>query len=192
MSRFTQSFCLLVALGVASHVGVARAQDASENQQPAPAASAADPQSSAIQPAQDPDTANELQQLRSVVDQLQQQVSRLTTAVEELQADRIQTLKAAPATRSKGKPAAAAKKTAVTPITPLASNPESDEKTPLTVLVFRDGHRTGARNYAIVGQTLWIYTDQDSKKVPLADLDVSATKEANSDRGVVFQVPPTR
>ena len=60
------------------------------------------------------------------------------------------------------------------------------------MLVFRDGHRTEARNYAIVGQTLWIYTDQDSKKVPLADLDVSATKEANSDRGVVFQVPPAR
>jgi len=54
------------------------------------------------------------------------------------------------------------------------------------------GHRTEARNYAIVGQTLWIYTEQDSRKVPLADLDVAATKNANSDRGIIFQVPPTK
>jgi hypothetical protein len=62
----------------------------------------------------------------------------------------------------------------------------------MTVLVFQDGHRTEARNYAIVGQTLWIYTEQDSKKVPLADLDVNATKNANSDRGIVFQMPNTK
>jgi hypothetical protein len=43
-----------------------------------------------------------------------------------------------------------------------------------------------------VGQTLWIYTEQDSKKVPLAELDVAATKNANSDRGIVFQVPNTK
>ena len=61
-----------------------------------------------------------------------------------------------------------------------------------TVLVFRDGHKTEAVNYAIVGQTLWIYTETDSKKMPLADLDVAATKSANSDRGVTFQVPPTK
>jgi hypothetical protein len=70
--------------------------------------------------------------------------------------------------------------------------PEVDEKVTKTVLVFRDGHKTEAVNYAIVGQTLWIYTEQDSKKVPLADLDVAATKSANSDRGVTFQVPPAK
>jgi hypothetical protein len=62
----------------------------------------------------------------------------------------------------------------------------------MTVLVFHDGHRTEARNYAIVGQTLWIYTQDESQKVPLSELDVAATKNANSDRGIIFQMPASR
>ena len=52
-----------------------------------------------------------------------------------------------------------------------------------TVLVFRDGRVKEVQNYGIVGQTLWIFDEQRARKVPLADLDLAATKGANDDRG---------
>jgi hypothetical protein len=165
---------------------MAQSQDATAppTAQPAPDAQAS------VQQAQDPDTANEIQQLQAAIDQLQQQVSRLTSAVEELQADRTESVKPAMAPRGKGKPTIPPKKVSSVAQTP--ATPAAETDAPMTVLVFQDGHRTEARNYAIVGQTLWIYTEQDSKKVPLADLDVNATKNANSDRGIVFQMPNTK
>lgn len=60
---------------------------------------------------------------------------------------------------------------------------------PPTVLVFRDGHRSDVLNYAIVGDTLFAFADGRSRRVLLADLDLSATRKANDDRGVEFKVP---
>lgn len=68
---------------------------------------------------------------------------------------------------------------------------QADPILPATVLVFRDQHRQEVHNYAIVGQTLWAFTPQRNQKIPLADLDVSATEKANDDRGVAFRVPAT-
>ena len=184
LNRFLGS---AVLVGVVSLGCVAQSQDptATQTAQPTPDAQAS------VQTAQDPDTANQIQQLQAAIDQLQQQVSRLTSAVEELQADRTESVKPAAAPRGKGKPTIPPNKVSSVAPTPAAAAQETDSA-PMTVLVFQDGHRTEARNYAIVGQTLWIYTEQDSKKVPLADLDVNATKNANSDRGIVFQVPNTK
>ena len=61
---------------------------------------------------------------------------------------------------------------------------------PATVLVFQDGHRSEIQNYAIVGDTLFNLTDSRSYKILLADLDLGATRKANADRGVDFQLPP--
>jgi hypothetical protein len=58
-----------------------------------------------------------------------------------------------------------------------------------TVLVFRDQHNEEVTNYAIVGQTLWNFSAQRTKKIPLSDLDMAATEKANDDRGVTFNVP---
>ncbi len=58
-----------------------------------------------------------------------------------------------------------------------------------TELVFRDQHTEKIQNYAIVGQTLWIFTDDRTKKIMLGELDLPATKKANDDRGVDFQIP---
>jgi hypothetical protein len=52
-----------------------------------------------------------------------------------------------------------------------------------TVLVFRDGRVKEVQNYGIVGQTLWILDEQRAKRVPLSDLDLAATRNANEDRG---------
>ena len=57
-----------------------------------------------------------------------------------------------------------------------------------TVLVFRDGHQQEVSNYAIMGQTLYIF-DTRTQKVGLGDLDVPATIKLNDDRGVTFHVP---
>jgi hypothetical protein len=58
-----------------------------------------------------------------------------------------------------------------------------------TLLVFRDGHTEEIQNYAIVGKTLWVFTEQRAHKIPIIDLDVPATTRANEDRGIDFRLP---
>jgi hypothetical protein len=58
-----------------------------------------------------------------------------------------------------------------------------------TELVYRDKHTEQIENYAIVGQTLWVFNEQRSRKVALADLDIAATRTANEARGVEFNLP---
>jgi hypothetical protein len=189
MSRFYRFLAVLVFVARVGSVSMLRAQE------PAEVPPAAPPQATdapAVQQAPDSDLVTEVQQLRAELDQLKNQMAQVNSILEQLQAN--QAAKVATPPRTKRTPPAASKKTAAaataTTTPPVAVEP--DEATPTTVLVFHDGHRIEARNYAIVGQSLWIYTADDSKKVPLADLDVAATKTANSDRGVVFQLPPTK
>jgi hypothetical protein len=65
----------------------------------------------------------------------------------------------------------------------------AEETPPATVLVYRDGHQMEIQNYAILGKTLWVFSGQRTRQVPLADLDLSATQRANEDRGIDFVVP---
>jgi hypothetical protein len=71
--------------------------------------------------------------------------------------------------------------------------PEPDERAvaaqPNTVLIFKDGHKSEVQNYAIVGATLFDFSEGRSRKILLADLDLPATQKANDERGVDFQVP---
>jgi hypothetical protein len=60
---------------------------------------------------------------------------------------------------------------------------------PSTVLIFRDGHRSEILNYAVVGDTLFDLGADRTHRILLADLDLPATRKANDDRGVDFQVP---
>ena len=60
---------------------------------------------------------------------------------------------------------------------------------PSTVLVFKDGHQSDVINYAIVGDTLFDFGAGRTHKILLADLDLAATRKANDDRGVDFQIP---
>lgn len=59
----------------------------------------------------------------------------------------------------------------------------------LTQLVFLDKHAEEIENYAIVGQTIWVFSEQAARKIPLSALDVPATRKANEDRGVDFSLP---
>src|SRR5579864_4763010 len=164
--------------------------------QDAPDTSAPTGQSATTAPApngEDSEIAAEVQRLRIDLDRLQRQVTYLTNLIEQMENDRppIEPVPPKPAAKSSPSKKKSATVAAATTSAP-AITPDADEKVTKTLLVFRDGHKLEATNYAIVGQSLWIYTDQDSRKVPLADLDVTATKNANSDRGVIFQVPPTK
>jgi hypothetical protein len=59
----------------------------------------------------------------------------------------------------------------------------------LTELVFQDKHTQEIQNYAIVGQTFWIFDGPQTKKISISELDVPATIKANDARGVDFQLP---
>lgn len=72
---------------------------------------------------------------------------------------------------------------------PRPSAGEEAQSLPATILIFRDQHRQEVHNYAIVGQTLWNFSQQRTEKIPLSDLDLTATTKANEDRGVTFRVP---
>ena len=61
--------------------------------------------------------------------------------------------------------------------------------TEMTRLVFRDKHTEEIRNYAIVGQTLWVFSEDRAEKIMLAELDLPATEKANEEHGVEFQIP---
>jgi hypothetical protein len=58
-----------------------------------------------------------------------------------------------------------------------------------TVLVFRDQHAQEVQNYAIVGDTLWVFDAQKARKIPVDSLDIAASTKANDDRGIDFRLP---
>ena len=86
-------------------------------------------------------------------------------------------------------PEAYAPPPAAAPPTPAAPPAEVKPGEP-TELVFRDGKHQEVTNYAIMGDSLYVF-DQGRKKVALADLDIPATIKANEDRGLEFKVPPS-
>jgi TolA-binding protein len=136
------------------------------------------------QPGDNVDVVTQIQQLRADVERLTQQLDRLNNEVKSLQANQATVSKA---TRPAANPAPAPPAPAVTP-----AASATDETNPITTLIFRDGRRLETRNYAIVGESIWVYTEQDSKKYRVADLNIDATKKANADQGVLFQLPPNR
>ena len=83
----------------------------------------------------------------------------------------------------------AAPMAAPAPQPPTAPPPEVKPGEP-TVLVFRTGKRQEVTNYAIMGDSLYVF-DQGRKKIALADLDIPATVMANDDRGLEFKIPPS-
>jgi regulator of replication initiation timing len=136
------------------------------------------------------DLPGDVQSLRDEVERLRTEVARLRTEVKQLR-DELAVRQEAPAEERTAAREAAPRPVAPKPAVATPAVAPSEEKSPTTILVFRDGHKVETQNFAIIGQTLWIYTAQDSKGVPIADLDLPATKKVNAERGVVFQ-PPTR
>lgn len=117
------------------------------------------------------------QQMAQQNAQASAQASDLTTQIEQLKEElrQLREQQSAPPAPVAPAPAPALQKQ--TPPTP-------------TTLVFRDGRRSEVENYAIVGNTLWVFHDQRRQKIPIAELDLRATEQANQDQGVDFALPP--
>jgi hypothetical protein len=69
------------------------------------------------------------------------------------------------------------------------ATPDKQETATFTVLIFKDQHREEVKNYAVVGRTLWIFSEQRARKIPLDQLNVPATQQANEERGLDFRIP---
>ena len=65
---------------------------------------------------------------------------------------------------------------------------DDEPAAPPTVLIFRDGHRLEVSNYTVAGRTLGIFSEQRARRIPLAELNLEATRKANEERGLEFAV----
>jgi hypothetical protein len=65
-----------------------------------------------------------------------------------------------------------------------ASSLSVPEPAVAVTFVFHDGRRIGAQNYAITGQTLWVFNEHTSRRYLLSDLDIGATEKVNGANGV--------
>jgi hypothetical protein len=73
---------------------------------------------------------------------------------------------------------------------PVPAPAATADDSPMTTLVYRDGHKSEVRNYAIVGNNLIDLTRSPIlKKIPLDSLDLVATRKENEDNGVEFHTP---
>ena len=73
-----------------------------------------------------------------------------------------------------------------------SARPSSQAKAEIrasTVLIFRDQPAREVQNYAIVGDTLWVFDAQKSTKIAVASLHIPASIKANEDRGIDFRLP---
>jgi hypothetical protein len=73
-----------------------------------------------------------------------------------------------------------------------APPPRAEEKPVPTVFVYRDGRQIESQNYAILGQTLWVFAGETTRKIPLADIDLNVTRKLNDERGIDFTSPESR
>jgi hypothetical protein len=99
---------------------------------------------------------------------------------EEQYDDRLQRLE-----RQVGEVSASAAQTP--PAIPAPQTPAEEQ--PTTALIFSDGHTMEVKNYAIVGDMLYVLSTDRRRKIALADLDLVATQKQNEDRGVDFRLP---
>jgi hypothetical protein len=69
------------------------------------------------------------------------------------------------------------------------ADPPSTHSAQLTVFVFRDGHGISTENYAIAGETLWVFTEHVAKKYPISEIDRATTEQVNATNGVDIRLP---
>ena len=67
-----------------------------------------------------------------------------------------------------------------------AAQSGAEQKFPATVFVYHDGREMEVRDYAIFGETLWIFNGQTARKFPLADFNLAASRQVNEEHGVGF------
>jgi hypothetical protein len=71
----------------------------------------------------------------------------------------------------------------------VALGPKADNAGPAAVFIFHDGTRISTHNYAIAGQTIWVFSETQARKFRLSDLDRAATEQANAVNGIELRLP---
>jgi len=120
-----------------------------------------------------------------------QEKAYLSSQVEALTQE-VQSLRQQQASREFIQPPAAPLHAVPLPQSPAQAAAGAEQKFPAVVFVYRDGRQLEARNYAIFGQTLWIFHADTTQKIPLADFDLAASRKLNEAHGVEFPVPGQR
>jgi hypothetical protein len=111
---------------------------------------------------QPPPIDSTTQVLANEVDKLTQQVQQLT--------EERQTQAQAPVFQPE------------TSIPPMETAPPE----PSTILVLRDGKKVETDNYAIMGATFWNFSAHPVQRIPISQIDISASRQANQLRGIEF------
>ena len=58
-----------------------------------------------------------------------------------------------------------------------------------TTFVLQDGSHVPAENYALTGQTLWIFNEHKARKIAVSDIDREATEKFNAANGIYIRLP---
>jgi hypothetical protein len=68
------------------------------------------------------------------------------------------------------------------------ARPSARHNFPATVFVFHDGREMEVSDYAVMGETLWVFSGQTARKFPLADFNIDASRQVNEEHGIEFPV----
>jgi len=72
---------------------------------------------------------------------------------------------------------------------PATPQPAVQTKHISTAFVYRDGRVVEAQNYAIFGQTLWLFGRETTRRIPLSALNLPATRQLNEEHGIDIALP---
>lgn len=72
------------------------------------------------------------------------------------------------------------------------TQPAARHDFPATVFVFHDGKEMEVRDYAILGETLWVFSEQTTRKFLLSDFNIAASRQVNEEHGIEFPVSRPR
>jgi hypothetical protein len=69
---------------------------------------------------------------------------------------------------------------------PQASEAPQLPPAPPIVLVLRDGQQVKTDNYAVMNNTLWDFSKQPARRIPISSINVSASEKASEANGAEF------
>jgi hypothetical protein len=69
---------------------------------------------------------------------------------------------------------------------PQASEAPQPPPAPPIVLVLRDGQQVKTDNYAVMNNTLWDFSKQPARRIPISSINVSASEKASEANGAEF------
>lgn len=101
------------------------------------------------------------------------QVQQLSAEVEQLREQQGPGVPQAPAYNESGPP-------------PSPSTQNEEPPIPPITIVLRNGQQFHVKNYAVMDQTFWDFTQQPARKIPVSSIDIPASTRATEASGAEF------